>query len=231
MNAKRGLIRLFVVISATIVLLTLALSWGPIVEAIRVYGTTGIKISKDGNEQYVRVPISYASLDQHDKNLVSKRLLYRLGNLNSVIENCREFQRSIEDRLTSSDGTTDVNEALLSRLSKALVSREEINFDILVSPIESAAIKYLFPEYADLTPQTFETKVQEKLDKCQSANFSSYELKSELEEMVDASFVYKREYSDGSIFWILFWGTLIIGGLWVSLFAGFWVVSGFRTKG
>lgn len=202
-NARRGLVRLWIVLSILVAVPTGIASYSPTLEYLRQRNTIGLEIAVPELSPFeIRIDGDFDNLSKAEQSTVVERVFTLVG-----------FRKKLE---TKCSPLRDQFTARGVALPKAFP----------IKPWEVYQIRDAFPEYADLGFEDLSKRLKARLSGCLDPSAGSTALSEHLEKIALSA----REAEAVASLVPLAIGSGVIVAMWAFLIAAFWIVQGFREK-
>ena len=107
MNVRRGLIRIWVIITLAIAIVTTLLIYRPLIAWMQLKDTIGLEVSHNNLSNEIRIGVGYDNLSADEKVLAVMRAMYLLGLKADDLTKCDAFQTELSGKLRDALSTHD----------------------------------------------------------------------------------------------------------------------------
>jgi hypothetical protein len=226
MNFKRGLIRIWVLITIAIVMLGGLASYRSIFDWFMFHEKIGIEIGTPQPSHFT-ISTTLLGLTKEEQKLVITRVINQFGFNKSEIANCLGLTTSLDRALESakSSGAEKTVQTIEEyyRHFKADPADKDAS---TVKPLEAYALRGLLPEYSTITIEDFERNLNNFISDCQQSRSGQPPLELRL-QLIESSAALGEMPADPDFFPI-YVCLSVIALLWALLLSSFWVASGFK---
>ena len=231
MNIRAGLVRIWILLSLAVVIVTTLVIFRPVSDWVRFHGTIGIKISKDDISEEFRLNSSFSELTEAEKSLLVQRVIYLLDVNDKDMRTCLEALTFLDKKLAEAKASGDTQSAAsISNVMKFFDTDSGSDIKLSLMPWEVYTLQKYLPEYSDLGYDDIKEKVENKSKTCRQAKVGSTPVAEKLEQIAKEAYRGTRTSEVGQILMPTLVGCGLICILWLILYAGFWVATGFQSK-